>query len=306
MTGLPGKTQIDGTGVSPAEPTPGSTGRMPVPHCGTGARCRPRKAGWASPRYWTCLLILVASAVGVPTLAGWFGVYLQKEAVPLKRPLQLFDVRRVGPRYERHPVNDQMPAMSEDMVDTLGTREYLQISLTDTRKQASDPTRVAQLFVTYYTGRPDMVPHVPDECYLAGGYDSLGAATEAIRVPGIGAPRDEVPVRMVRFRAPPGRRRSGAGSGETAVTYFFSVNGGYAASRDGVRVKLSNPFQRYAYYAKIEVTFTDDKIALTAEPDAAIAALGPLLEAVMPVLIEDHFDLGKFAPAKPADGPARQ
>ncbi|MCK4341324.1 MAG: hypothetical protein KAY37_06325 [Phycisphaerae bacterium] len=264
-----------------------------------------------SARFWTSLVILVLAAVGVRVLPHLFGVHFRKEAVPLKLDLQQFDVRRLAPNYLRHRVNDEAHPISEDLIDSLGTREYLQVYLTDARKPATgqpktktDPTKVAQFFVTYYTGRPDMVPHVPDECYLAGGYDPLGSTTKLVHVPGIGAPNDEIPVRVVRFRAPLNRRTGE--SDEVAVLYFFHVNGGYATTRDGVRVKLSNPFQRFAYYAKIEVTFTDDKIARTAGMDQSLAALGPLLEAVMPVLLEDHFDLGKFVPVPAGDGPVQQ
>jgi hypothetical protein len=140
-----------------------------------------------------------------------------------------------------------------------------------------------------------MVPHVPDECYLAGGYDPRGSENIAVPVAGIAAPGDEVPLRMVRFKAPQHKRLASDDVGEVAVFYFFSVNGGYATGRDGVRVKLSNPLEQYAYYAKIEISFTDDSLLRAAGPDASRRALGPLLEALMPVLYGDHIDLSVFA-----------
>ena len=268
-------------------PTQGATPLEPPNQRGT-------RRGWASPRFWAAALILASAAVGVRVLPR-LGIFPQKAAVPLKRPLRQFDVRKLAPRYVRHPVNDTMRPMSEDAIESLGTEEYLQIYVLDTQKAPTDPTRVANLFVTYYTGQPDMVPHVPDECYLAGGYDILGSTMSDVHVAGSGAPHDEIPVRVMRFVAPQRRRVANAAPGEVVVMYFFDVNAGYAASRNGVRLWLSNPLARYAYYAKIEVSFTDDALVHTAGADASRAALAPLLEAVVPVLRSDHFDLDKFA-----------
>ncbi len=272
-----------------------SARRSGTPRASTAARA---PASW---RYWACLALLVLAAAGLQTAAGWFGWFLRKEAVELKRPLQLFDVRKLGPRYERHPLTDRIEPPSEDMIQSLGTREFLQVLLTDTTKPVGDATRVAQLFVTYYTGQPDMVPHTPDECYLAGGYDKLAQDSATVRVPGIGAPDDEVPLRVLQFRA---RQRPGAIGGQpdvATVMYFFHVNGGFTTTRNGVRARLSNPFQRYAYYAKIEVTYNDGG-RRRAAPEASLAALRPLLESVMPVLLDDHFDLELLTTAGAADG----
>jgi len=262
------------------------------------------RRGWTNPRFWCCTLILALGAIGVRILPR-MGIFPHKEAVPLKRSLRQFDVQKLAPTYERHWFNDKMRPMNEDAIEGLGTEEYLQIYLTDTRKPSNDPTRVANLFVTYYTGQPDMVPHVPDECYLAGGYDVLGATTSDVHVPGSGAPHDEIPVRVMRFVAPQQRRLSATDSGEVVILYFFDVNAGYAATRDGVRLRLSNPWARYAYYSKIEVSFTDDTIAHAAGAEASLAALAPLLEAVLPVLRSDYFDLDKFASPEAAQTEAR-
>jgi hypothetical protein len=256
-----------------------------------------------SLRYWVCLSVLVLAAGGLKTAASWFGWFIRKEAVPLKRPLQQMDVRELGPRYELDKVAmDKMEPMSEDMQESLGTKEYVQLCIKDTQKAADDPTRVALLFVTYYTGRPDMVPHVPDECYLAGGYDKISEATRSVRVPGCGAPNDEVPLRVLEFE---GRRNMPFSVGGDAVTviYFFHVNNRYATTRNGVRASMLNPLQRYAYYAKVEVTFTNGS-TVRAGREASVAATGPLLARVLPVLFKDHFDLEKFAPAANVSVPA--
>lgn len=272
MVGLPVKTQT-------------RTAATPAP-----------RSGWrASPRFWVCLLLLTGSALGLHALANWFGWYFQKEAVPLKAPLRHLDLNRMGPRYRPHPLNERLPELSEDMVDGLGTEEFLQAFLIDTTKSASDPTRTAHLFVTYYTGQPDMVPHVPEECFVAGGYSLVGNEGAEVPVPGVGAPDDRVPVRIARFDK--------GQAGQVVVAYFFHVNGTFQTTRNGVRLKLSNPFERYAYYAKIEVNFMDETLRRSAGTPATVAALPPFLEAALSVLFEDHIDAARFAPGTLPGGP---
>lgn len=258
----------------------------------------------ASGRYWVGLVLLVGAAIGLKTAATSFGWHFRKEAVPLKLPLRLFDARALGPRYELNKLlTDLSPPLSEDMVDSLGTSEYVHLYVNDTQKAAGDPTRVAALFVTYYTGKPDMVPHVPDECFRAGGHDTLSQATEIVHVPGVGAPQDKLPVRVLEFRL----RAQGVldtGGQVATVMYFFHANGGYATTRDGVRLSLSNPLDRYAYYAKIEVDFTSE-MGARASRAASVEALEPLLARVLPALLRDHIDVEKLKAGAAAAAPDR-
>lgn len=259
----------------------------------------PARRGPASARFYTCVLILVVSAAGMQIVAKSLGQYFRKEAVPLKRSLRELDVSLLAPEYRPHLI--QPPAMKEEMVQAIGTEEYVQIRLVDTRCAPEDPACVANVFVTYYTGQPDMVPHVPDECWLAGGYDQVGTPeTVQVSVRGVGAPNDEIPVRVLEFRS---RQR-----GDTpAVAYFFQTNGEYKTTRNGVRFLMANPFERYAYYAKIEVSFTDDptnprQALRPAGREEVVAAMGPLLQKLMPVLLKEHFAWDETRP-KTADRP---
>jgi len=268
--------------------------------------------GWAarlvaqtSARYWVGLIVLLAASVGLKYLAGWAGWVLRKEPVPLKLSLHALDGRDWGPRYElNRELTDKIPPLSEDSIDSLGTQEYAQVYVTDRSKSPRDPTRHALLFITYYTGKPDLVPHVPDECYLAGGYRKLSEQTVQLPVAGVGAPDGRVPVRVLEFEAP---RRYALGElgGRATVMYFFHVNGGYATTRNEVRASMSNPLLRHAYYAKFEVTFTDGA-TVRADKEASLAALGPLLERLLPGLLDRHFDLSYFADAgEPAAAPRK-
>lgn len=237
----------------------------------------------ASWRYYVCVGLLVAAAVSMQAVARYFQWNLRKQAVPLKKPLSALDTRKLGPAYRPHPI--QPPLLDEENVQALGTSEYLLLRLVDTRRARTDPLCVANVFVTYYTGQPDMVPHVPDECYLAGGYDPAGTPEDTF-VSLSEAPQDRIPVRAVQFQSRDTLNRP-------TVLYFFHVNGEYRTSRTGVRLRLANLWERHGYYAKIEVTFTDDSLDPRRQRFAgkaeALAALGPLLARLMPVLLEDHF-----------------
>lgn len=260
-----------------------------------------RRVGGTSLRYWVCLLVLVLAAGGLKTAASWFGWAIRKEALPLKHPLAQFDAQKLGPRYEfNKAVMDKLEPLSEDMEEGLGTKDYVQLCITDTQKAVSDPTRVAMLFISYYTGKPDMVPHVPDECYLAAGYDKVSEAARTVRVPDCGVPNDEVPLRVLEFVGRRNVQPLSLANDNVTVMYFFHANGDYATTRNGVRASMLNPLQRYAYYAKIELTFTNGSAA-RAGREASVAAAGPLLARVLPVLLNDHIDLEKFAPASNAD-----
>lgn len=257
------------------------------------AQALPRAAA-TSARYWTALAMLVVAAVAVHVLPKVLGAHLRKEAIPLKQTLAHFDPSRLAPRYVRHSATDRIGQMSEDTVDSLGTHEFLQLYVADTTKSLDDPTRVAFVFVTYYTGKPDLVPHVPDECFVAGGYDPLGKRTATLRVPGIGAPNDEVQVRALQFRTPPKFQHGSAASTDLTVMYLFSANDRWGTTRNDVRLILSNPWQRYAYYAKIEVMFSDDRLQRMASEAESLAALPDLLQTLVPVLFTDHIDIARF------------
>ena len=56
----------------------------------------------ASRRFWACATILGLSALLVHVLPPWIGWFFRKEAVPLRQPLQLLDLSKLGPRYQRH------------------------------------------------------------------------------------------------------------------------------------------------------------------------------------------------------------
>lgn len=241
----------------------------------------------ASWRFYVCLGLLATTALTMQGLAAALGQYFRKQAAPLLKPLAAADQRRLSPEYTLHPVPPE--PINHEVLETLGTEEYLSWRIVDTRRAKDDPLALAHVFVTYYTGKPDMVPHVPDECYRAGGAVAVGTPrTVKIPAAGVRAPGEQVPVRVVTFQPKQGLRTTGQPM-QINILYFFHCNGRYVTTRDDVRFAQANLFDRYAYYAKVELNFTDYEGRKSADFDSSVKAAGPLLEKLMPILLEDHF-----------------
>ena len=262
---------------------PRSTPEAAVSRPSAGNAPSPPHAGRTSPRYYVCLAVLMTAAVGIQVVAASLGQVLRKNAIPLKRSQLESDARKLAPEYGLHP-QPPLP-INHEMLETLGTEEYLSWRIVDQRSEKESPVSLAHVFVTYYTGKPDMVPHVPDECYVAGGATPVGSP-RTIEVP-VKAVR--VPLRLVSF-VPKTSLRSLTGNDRDTVNvlYFFLTNGQYKTTRDGVRLAQANLFERYSYYAKVEIQFSDYNETRKAGAEQSIAATGPLLNKLLPILLEDH------------------
>lgn len=251
----------------------------------SGRRARSFRLSWRLIATWILLLFV---AIGLRNANNWFGLHFTKGPVPLKRDLNLLSEESLWPEFKLHP---RVPrVISEDELQTLGTHDYRTIRMVDRLKAPEDPTSVAEVFITYYTGKPDMVPHVPDECYLAGGFERVGLPyTQEFEVPGAGAEDDQLPVRIIQFRARRGQLGQLREDRDFAIFYFFRTNDQYATTRNEVRLALSNPFDKYAYYAKIEIRLMDSTLTRLASVEEGEQALPGVLSKLMPLLLRDHF-----------------
>jgi hypothetical protein len=264
------------------------------------ARSLPRMWGLFSPRFLAGLTALVAMAVSLRSIGGAMELYFRKEPVELKKPLQQLDRGQLGPEYGVHHLVP--PLLSDDLLQSLGTGEYVNLRIVDERRLEDDPAKVADVFITYYTGQPDMVPHVPDECYLAGGFERVGQPeTEWVTITAAGG-TEEIPLRVLEFRATAGMSPGAGGrpaeERTLTVLYFFLCNDEYYTTRNQVRLKLGQIYERYAYYAKLEFRFFDYELRRPADRAAALAAVQPLLQKLMPLLKREHF--ADWPPSPPA------
>ena len=237
------------------------------------------------PRFVVCVIALGVGLGSVEWLRG-YGFRFSKQRVDLKAPLDSMDAKRISPY--RLVGSDTIP---KEEVEALGTEEYVRWRLEDTSvRNRNNPLHWPTLFVTYYSGQPDQVPHVPEECYLGGGFQQLSSQDAKVKVPGLEPGSGEVPVRVLKFR----KDSSIGGALVPTVIYLFSVNGEFAGSRTAVRLALSNPFEQYGYFSKVEVSFSQ---LPGTDNDVVLRAAERLLGKVLPVLVRDHW------PDWPPEGP---
>lgn len=200
---------------------------------------------------------------------------------------------------------------SADVVETLGTENYLNRNYVE--RDPADPNNpvVLDLHIAYYTGMIDLVPHVPERCFVGGGMVQSEFAqivpvpmdTSAWRVddtvppelcgdagvlytaripydfgsiPGkrVRLPRDVTPEHPIQMRA---SSYTQSGGRKLYAGYFFIANGGTVANANAVRTLAYDLTSDYAFYLKVQVT----SASVVSFEDLAGKA-GSLLEDLLP------------------------
>jgi hypothetical protein len=235
------------------------------------------------PAFLVCVTLLTVSAATKSFVIQYYGVKWTKLPIELKKPLDQMDPKKLAP-YE---VQNKQTITNQDILESLGTEKYIQWMLEDKSAAADSPARYCSLFITYYTGNPDMVPHVPDECYVGGGNSRLKGETLTLQIPWPGQekPRD-IAMQYVLF----GRQDNSFLQTENqfSVQYLFKANGQFCGDRTATRAVLgSNFFCKYSYFAKVEWRF----YGKNSQPGQkeTLAATQKLLAVLLPVLEEDHW-----------------
>jgi hypothetical protein len=235
---------------------------------------------YLQPAFLICVVVL-AIAAGV---SGKLSV-VEKEFLPLKKSFDALNEERLAP----YKVVEKLKIENEEMVKALGTQDYIQWVLEDTKAPAGSVVRKLMLFVTYY-GRPTRVPHVPEECYTGGGFQILARDSVTFKIKNAGFERKiEGEYCVFGNKKADLRQRLE----KFPVLYFFNVSGEYAGSRNKARFALNkNLFRRYTYFSKVELVFNQMQAAPSKEE--AVAAGEKLLAVVLPLLEEEHWpDLGQ-------------
>jgi hypothetical protein len=236
----------------------------------------PYKAICGQPAFLICAAVLALAGGGTSVATRKLGLYLTKEPLPLKTPLDALDEGRLAP----YRVVSKQKIENPEVLKSLGTRDYIQWVLEDPRQPADSPVRQMLLFITYYR-QPDRVPHVPEECYTGGGYQRL--ATHGVV---FHADMRDIPGRYLLFGRKAGRTEL---SGQQfPVLYLLRVNGEYAGNRDTARMALNkNIFGRFSYFCKIELAFNQSLVP--APQGDAVAASEKLLTVLLPLLEQNHW-----------------
>jgi hypothetical protein len=249
--------------------------------------------------YVVAIATLAIAGIGFYALIKQFNVFLTKERVDLRRPLDAVPTTigrwsRVGPDGSYNDI----------MLEELGTKSYLD----RTYAIDGDPNKGAlHVHVAYYTGTIDAVPHIPERCWAVGGLeltqnsepakldidrskwrpsktegyftsDVVDAVTADIE--SVTMPVGDVIATTIEFQNPKSPKVRQVGG------YFFIANGKLESSSYGVRRAAFNLTDRYAYYCKVQVTkkgLVEDEDGSLIGPfkDEATELLGALLPEVM-------------------------
>lgn len=230
------------------------------------------------PGFLAVLLVLLLGAVGINAATSALHLFFRKEPLALRSPQGLNALpTRIG---DWIAVPDEHP-LDADTEHSLNTdkylfRDYVDLSAVSTAIDRSrveaeikamgslndnevntklnefrrkNLNSVLRLAVTYYTGKVDTVPHVPERCMVADGFQPSKWVTPKWHLGDYspGNPRD-VTVRFIDFEDQTSR-----GAQNRCVTYFFHANGRYEEDPNEVRRRLQDLRTKYAYFAKIEV-----------------------------------------------------
>ena len=241
---------------------------------------------YLQPAFLVCALLLLTGATTKSLVIRFLGWQFTKYPLPLKKTLQEMDEKAIAP----YVVNKKLRIDNPDVLETLGTEDYLQWIIVDPDAEPASPTRYCSVFVTYYTGNPDMVPHVPDECYAGGGNTRLAGYVDSASLHRDGIQTAQtIAYQNILF-----------GGGDTLLTtdikfyvcYLFHANGEYSGSRTETRKILGQNFlSKYSYFSKVEWQFYGIDAFGRVYPDRqqVIQASEKLLQVLLPELERDHW-----------------
>lgn len=260
------------------------------------------------PDFVVAVLLLGTAAVALNFATGYLQLHFKKKPVPMR--VAALDAPDGIPSVLGHWVQlSKDTPLDPDTEHILGTTQYIKgRAYVDTRalepedrealKTMSEdererllarvarenPTAVLYVGFFYYTGLVDTVAHIPERCYIADGYDVVTSQTrDGVKCGTYPDGRERlVSFRYLNFEDQTGRRRESKN-----VAYLFHVNGHYESDVLGVRRSLQNLFERYGYYAKIEMmtvspSRSDDPGGGQAVQDKSLAAVQDFLTAVLP------------------------
>ena len=242
------------------------------------------RANYLQPAFLVCAGVLLITACTLSAAIKLSGAYLKKEPCLLKKPLSELDTSKLEP----YKVVAKQNIDNLDVIETLGTEEYIQWVLEDTGVSEKENVRFCTLFITYYK-LPDLVPHVPEECYTGGGFRQTNSDVVPLAINKAGA-EQQINARYLVFTG----TGSGLLVGETTfpIFYVFSVNGEYTNGRVGTRNILNkNIFGKYSYFSKVEWKFYNNKLGRISYPNKqeAVAASEKLLKVILPILEQEHW-----------------
>jgi len=292
------------------------------------AAARAAGLSWAAlrqPAFVAGVAIMLVSAATLNVAVAAMGVHLRKQRIDPPDNRRVSAIASETASYQRV---GQDVVMSSEVVDELGTTNYLTRSYALKNAAKDQPNPRMELHLAYYTGMIDTVPHVPERCMTGAGWQIVGlsrrvplkldpsswqvdqtvseklrgkvltapfdpayskdTSTERIRLP---FEPDTIEMQSSEFTGPRGMRQ--------VAGYFFIANGGHTALAEGVRAKAFNLTDDYAFYLKVQVT--SQQVASPEDlAEHASRLLGELLPEIMRC-VPDWIEVqqGRYPPDNP-------
>jgi len=239
--------------------------------------------------------VIVAGVVTMNVVEKAFNLTFNKPPMPLQKPLTLLE-KTLGDPPGRYVAEGQLVAdapdstMTEDVLEVLGTKDYLLRRYVDRKQPAGSPTAALHLNLNYYaTG--GSTPHVPEICWAGAGMVEAALSRQVFAIPNVRRKDGRLVtlrMNMISFVPPGSENGKGAGGQRLKnVAYMFAVNGDYVATPKEVTSRFWKASNKYAYDTKIELTVGDDQqYCSQGEAQAAISdfirAALPEIEACLP------------------------
>ena len=236
------------------------------------------------PAFIVCVAILLSAGIAKEAVIRVLGVQMVKKPVAVQHPLNEMD-ETVLASFE---LKRKDRIQNRDVLESLGTEEYMQWALEDLDAKPNSPTRYCSLFITYYTGNTDMVPHVPDECYVGGGNERQAGGTVTIDISRKDG-NQKLDFQYVAFK---NVDRKTMREDNFSVQYFFHANGKYCSNRTDTRLTLgSNWFSKYSYFCKVEWKFygVDSFGLIYPDKEQTLDASAKLMKVLLPELEKNHW-----------------
>lgn len=237
-------------------------------------------SGLLRPAFVTALSLLLATALGLTAVLSSLNIYLHKKEIHAPGNRNVATLPTETDNWIM--VGASNATLSVEMVEELGTSNYLMRVYEQKKAEPGKPKAMVQLHLAYYTGMIDTVPHVPERCMTAHGNipvtlsEELPVVLDRTTWRPDGLPPEGwegTPVTTgrtgrysdkpnVRVRLPRGiedlkMRFSTFADRENQKTiagYFFMANGGLTPSPEGVRLLAFKLQDDYAYYLKVQTT----------------------------------------------------
>lgn len=248
------------------------------------------------------LALGLGASILLTGLLGQNAVLATTESFLVKKPLPpRFGVYKVpelvGTGLNQWVMIHQDPPLPDEIREQLGTDEYFSRVYKHKTSDENAPVLAARLHIAYYTGGVDTIPHVPEECRVAGGAIPIGRSIVEIGVDPEPAKFDEAsgqyfyPSQLLpEVRLPSLTTQATVFSHQTVdrlgnrfdmhPLYFFVVNGEFVGVTEQLRAKGFDPRDEYGYWTKIEVD-----IPKAESEEAAVAGAEKFLSAILPEIM---------------------